>query len=281
MSQVTGNTGSPAKNAWSIGGTVFAATLMVMIGIFQILMGISAISNDSFLVLRGDYVYNVDTTAWGWIHLGLGALVLLTGIALYTGATWAKVAGIILVALAAIDNFLFVPYYPIWSLLLIAMDVFVIWALAYSLRNPSTDDGQLATGGGAVMAGDRGYGNERWATNPSAGYRAGDPEAARRASDMATPAGARHAQTEYQPEMHSAMAGGTGQQGMGQQGMGQQGMGQQQGMNQPGMNQPGMGQPGMGQPGMGQPGQPGMPQSGGAPPSGQPPRTQTPPADTP
>lgn len=258
MSQVTSRTGSPAKNAWATGGTIFAATIMVMIGIFQILMGISAIANDSFLVIRGDYVYNVDTTAFGWIHLGLGALILLTGIALYTGATWAKVAGIILVVVSAVDNFLFLPYYPIWSLLLIGMDVFVIWSLAHSLRYSSNRDEEMAVGGGAVMAGDPGYGSDRWAaTNPSAGYRASDPEAARRASDMATPpSGARHAQ-EAQPEMHSAMAGG---------------------MQQPGMQQPGMGQPGMGQPGMGQPG---MPQSGGMPPTGQPPRTQQPPTDTP
>jgi hypothetical protein len=253
MSQVTSRTGSPAKFAWATGGTIFAATVMVIIGIFQILMGISAIADDSFLVVQGDYVYNVDTTAFGWIHLGLGALILLTGIALFTGATWAKIAGIILVAASAVDNFLFLPYYPIWSLLLIAMDVFVIWSLAYSLRYSPT--AEMAAGGGAVMAGDQGYGSDRWATNPSAGYRASDPEAARRASDMATPGGARHAQTESEPEMHSAMAGGT--------------------------QQPGMQQPGMGQPGMGQPGQTGMPQSGGAAPTGQPPRTQQPPTDTP
>jgi hypothetical protein len=190
MSHTTA-TGSPAKTAWSIGGVVFAATLMIMIGIFQILMGISAIANDSFLVVRGAYVYSVDTTVWGWIHLGLGVLVLLTGIALFTGATWAKIAGIVLVALSAVDNFLFLPYYPIWSLLLIAMDVFVIWALAYSLRyTPSAGELMADTGAGYGGA----QTGQRWAaTNPSAGYRETDPEAAQRASDMATPAGSRHA----------------------------------------------------------------------------------------
>jgi hypothetical protein len=191
MSHVNAGTGSPAKNAWAIGGTVFAATMMIMIGVFQILMGISAIANDSFLVVRGDYVYNVDTTAWGWIHLVLGALVLLTGISLFTGATWAKVAGIVLVVLAAVDNFLFIPYYPIWSLLLIAMDVFVVWALAHSLRTTPTTGDLLAdseAGYGAAQGG------QRWANNPSAGYRPGDPEAAGRASDMAAPGSARHAQ---------------------------------------------------------------------------------------
>jgi hypothetical protein len=182
---------SPAKTAWSIGGVVFGATMMVMIGIFQILMGISAISNDPFFVSRAGYVYRVNTDAWGWIHLGLGVLILLAGIGLFTGATWAKIAGIVLVGLSAIDNFLFLPYYPFWSLLLIALDVFVIWALAYSLRDSrSTGDLMADTemGYGGAQTG------QRWAaTNPSAGYRETDPEAARRASDMATPAGARHA----------------------------------------------------------------------------------------
>jgi hypothetical protein len=186
----TGTT-SPARSAWAIGGVVFAATMMVMIGIFQILMGISAISRDSVFVVRGDYVYNVNTRTWGWIHLGLGVLILLTGIGLFTGATWAKIAGIVLVVLSAVDNFLFLPYYPIWSLLLIAMDVFVVWALAHSLRHTPTEGELMADAQGGYGGAQTG---QRWAaTNPSAGYRASDPEAARRASDMATPGSSRHA----------------------------------------------------------------------------------------
>jgi hypothetical protein len=182
---------SPAKTAWSTGGVVFAATMMIMIGVFQILMGISAIVRNSFIVVRGDYVYHLNTTAWGWIHLGLGAAIVLTGIGLFTGATWAKIAGIVLVVLSAVDNFLFIPYYPFWSLLLIALDVFVVWALAYSLRETPTR-GELMADTEADYTGAQT--GQRWAaTNPSAGYRSTDPEAARRASDMATPAGARHA----------------------------------------------------------------------------------------
>ncbi len=251
MSNVNARTGSSAKTAWASGGVVFAGTVLIMIGVFQILMGISAIANDTFLVLRGDYVYNVDVTGWGWIHLGLGVLIVLTGLALFTGATWAKVAGIVLAVLSAVDNFLFLPYYPIWSLLLVALDVFVIWALAYSLRTGADDmDGRAMAEADAGYYG--GQSNQRWANNPSAGYRANDPEAARRASDMANPA--RHAQEAGQPDMQSAMAGGA---------MGTQGGGQMQPPMPPG----GGGQPGM---------PPNYP-----PGTGQPPRNQMPPTNTP
>lgn len=207
MSTVTTRSGSPAKSAWAAGGTIFAATMMVLIGIFQILMGLSAISRDSFIVQRGDYFFNINTRPWGWIHLVLGALILLTGIGLFTGATWAKVVGIGLVGLSAIDNFLFLPYYPVWSILLIGLDAFVIWALAHSLtrRDMGANLFDDATGYGDSR--DSRQSRDQWATNPSAGYRSTDPEAARRASDVSTPA--RHAQQETEEQMHSAMAGGS------------------------------------------------------------------------
>ncbi len=118
------------SSAWAVGGTVFAATMMVMIGIFQALMGIAAIAKDQFFVVTNNYAYNVDTTTWGWIHLGVGALALVAGIFLFTGTTWARIVGIGLAAISATANFFFIPYYPFWSLLIIALDVFVIWALA-------------------------------------------------------------------------------------------------------------------------------------------------------
>src|SRR5206468_3029962 len=166
MSNATTTTGSTAKRAWSTGGAVFAATMMVMIGVFQILMGISAIANDDFLVARGSYVYNVDLTGWGWIHLGLGVLVLIAGMGVYANATWAKVAGIVLAVFSAIDNFLFLPYYPIWSLLLVALDVFVIWALAYSLRTESEAASDLMYNTQAGYADPQA--GQRWATTNAA-----------------------------------------------------------------------------------------------------------------
>jgi hypothetical protein len=121
--------GSTAR-AWSRGGLVFAATMLLMVGVFQIFQGIAAIIQDQFFVVGQNYAYTIDTTAWGWIHLGLGIMMGLAGFFLFTGKTWARVVGIAVASLSAIANFTFLPYYPLWALVIIALDVFVIWALA-------------------------------------------------------------------------------------------------------------------------------------------------------
>jgi hypothetical protein len=228
MSNVNTSTRSRAKGEWAVGGTIFGATMMVVIGTFQILMGISAIADDNVFVTRNNgYTYNVDLTGWGWIHLILGGLIVITGFGIFTGYTWAKVAGIVLTVLSAVDNFLFLPYYPIWSLVLVALDVFVIWALSYSLRMERDVENALMAQGAAGYA--EAQAGQRWATNPSAGYRPADPEAAGRASDMATPSGARHAAepTTAAEQEHAGMPRG-GTQGGGTQGGGMQGGEQQQ-----------------------------------------------------
>jgi hypothetical protein len=115
---------------WAIGFIVFAAVMMMMTGAFQALAGLVAIFENEFYVATRNYLFQFDATSWGWIHLLLGVIVALAGFALLSGATWARVVGITLAVLSAIANFLFIPYYPFWSLLIIALDVFVIWALA-------------------------------------------------------------------------------------------------------------------------------------------------------
>lgn len=125
---------SDTRSAWAVGGMIFAATMMLIIGVFQILMGIAAIGRSAFFVHPTTYLYNWNTAAFGWIHLILGIIVLATGFGLYQGATWARMVGIGIVVLVAIFNFLFIPFYPLWSLTLIALDVFVIWALAVGGR---------------------------------------------------------------------------------------------------------------------------------------------------
>lgn len=123
------------RQAWALGGTVFAATLMIVLGIFQVMVGIAGIANDQVFVVTSNYVYGVDVTAWGWIHLGLGVLMVVTGIALYGMSSWARGIGIGLAALSMVNNFIFAPYYPLWAIIVIALDIFVIWALA-TVRPP-------------------------------------------------------------------------------------------------------------------------------------------------
>lgn len=117
-------------SAWASGLVLFAGILMILAGGFQILAGLSALIEDEFYVTTPNYLLQFDATQWGWIHLLLGVLVLFAGFAVLSRQTWGRVIGIILVVLSALSNFAFIPYYPFWSLAIIALDVFVIWALA-------------------------------------------------------------------------------------------------------------------------------------------------------
>jgi len=116
-------------SGWAMGGITFAGTMMIMLGIFQILNGIAAIANDDFFVVTRNYTFDLDVTAWGFIHLIVGALILFTGFGLFGRRTWAGVTAIVLAMLSALSNFFFIPYYPLWALLLIGLDIWVIWAL--------------------------------------------------------------------------------------------------------------------------------------------------------
>jgi hypothetical protein len=80
-------------------------------------------------VVGARYLFTFDVTTWGWIHLLVGIVVGLAGVAVLTGQLWGRVVGIGLAVLSMIASFMFIPYYPVWSLLIIALDVFVIWAL--------------------------------------------------------------------------------------------------------------------------------------------------------
>lgn len=127
------------RSMWATGGVVFAATMLVMVGVFQFFEGLAAIINDEFYVALPNYAYELDVSGWGWIHLIIGVLVALTGFFLFSGSAVAGGVAIGLAGLAAISNFFFIPYYPIWSLLIIAMAVFVIWAIASSGINKSSE----------------------------------------------------------------------------------------------------------------------------------------------
>ena len=127
--RATGRAGSE-PSGWAAGWSVFAAVLMIMAGIWQGVAGLIAIFENEFYVATRDYLFQFDATTWGWIHLLIGVVVGLAGLGLLAGQTWARVVGITLAVLSAIANFLFIPYYPFWSMLIIAVDIFVIWALA-------------------------------------------------------------------------------------------------------------------------------------------------------
>src|SRR3954454_10181020 len=101
----------PPVSGWAVGALAFAATMMVLIGSFQMLMGLVAVINDDFFIVARHYTFDLDVTAWGWIHLVLGAAILATGFGLFTRRPWAGVTAIVLAAVSALENFFFVPYY--------------------------------------------------------------------------------------------------------------------------------------------------------------------------
>jgi hypothetical protein len=117
-------------SGWATGLIVFAAIMLMMVGVFQVISGIVAIFENEFYVTTRNYVFQFDVTAWGWIHLLFGLVAGFAGWGLLSGQTWARVVAITIAALSAIINFLFIPYYPFWALTIIALDVFVIWAIA-------------------------------------------------------------------------------------------------------------------------------------------------------
>lgn len=117
------------------GLTAFAGVMMIFGGVMAIFQGIAGIAKDDIFVVSDNYAYTFNLTSWGWIHLALGLMVALAGIALFSGAMWARVVGVGLAGLAMISNFMWLPYYPLWSIVLIAVDAFVIWALCVGTRS--------------------------------------------------------------------------------------------------------------------------------------------------
>jgi hypothetical protein len=121
---------------WAHGIAVFAGIAMIIGGAFQALEGLAAVVNDKWLVVLPQYIYAFDLTVWGVIHLLVGLALLVIGVSLLRGQTWARVAGMVVAVIAAIMNFVFLPFSPLWAIMIIAVDILIIWALAAYLRQP-------------------------------------------------------------------------------------------------------------------------------------------------
>jgi hypothetical protein len=122
-------TGDSDFSAWT-GWIAFAGVIMVMLGIFHAIQGLVAIFKDEYyLVGQSGLTVNVDYTAWGWIHLIAGIILAAAGMCLFAGMIWARVVGVILALLSAVINIGFLAAYPLWSLIMIALDVTIIYSL--------------------------------------------------------------------------------------------------------------------------------------------------------
>ena len=124
---------SNTENAWAEGIGIFAGAALLVVGIFQFLEGVAAAAKDDVFVTTPNYVFNFDLTTWGWIHIVVGIIVAIVGGAILAGQSWALFAGVVLAMISALMNFVWLPYYPAWAILIIAFDIAVIWALSTML----------------------------------------------------------------------------------------------------------------------------------------------------
>ena len=112
------------------GWVVFGGVMLIVMGIFQFVEGLVALFDDGFYVVRPEgLVVEVDYNTWGWIHLAIGAVGVLTGIGLLAGNMVARVVGVVIAGLSAIVNLAFISAYPVWSAIVIVIDVIVIFAI--------------------------------------------------------------------------------------------------------------------------------------------------------
>ncbi len=112
------------------GWVVFAGIMMVMLGTFHAIQGLIALFQDNyFLVGKSGLAVQVDYTTWGWVHLIGGIIVFGAGICVFVGMVWARTVGVLVALLSAVVNVSFLAAYPIWSTIMIAIDILVIWAL--------------------------------------------------------------------------------------------------------------------------------------------------------
>lgn len=128
-----------APSTWATGWTYFASTMMLLIGIFQAIAGLIAILDDEFYVTTRKYVLRFDTTQWGWIHLIVGILIAVAGGYLLTGSVLARTVGVLMAIVSAVAGFAWLPYYPVWGVIIVAIAVSIIWALTAHGRNVAND----------------------------------------------------------------------------------------------------------------------------------------------
>lgn len=130
----------PPATGWA-GWVVFGGVMLIMVGLFQAIQGLVALFDDGFYVVRSSgLVVHANYNTWGWIHLGIGVVAALTGLGLLAGNAVARVVGVAIAVLSAVANLAFISAYPIWSTIVIALDVIVIYAIivhGHELKSPS------------------------------------------------------------------------------------------------------------------------------------------------
>ena len=123
-----------------VGFTGLACLALILIGIFEFFAGLTGLLNDEVFGTPRNYLFDLGAVGWGIVHMGLGAVLVAAGFMLVLGAVWARAIGVAIAAISAVVNFMALPYYPLWSLIIIALDVGVIWALTVHGRDIMGDE---------------------------------------------------------------------------------------------------------------------------------------------
>ncbi|MFD2077538.1 hypothetical protein SAMN05421678_11249 [Actinopolymorpha cephalotaxi] len=114
-----------------LGWIMFAGAVLITVGVFEAIWGLTALFRTTYFVVPSSgLVVSFNYTAWGWVHIGLAVLLVATGLAVLAGQRWARYVGICLAALGMIANFLTFAAFPFWSLVMVAVDILVIYALS-------------------------------------------------------------------------------------------------------------------------------------------------------
>jgi hypothetical protein len=122
-------TTKPTEVSGWVGWIFFAATMLMLLGGLQIISGLVAIFNSEFYVVTANNLIVLNLTAWGWIHMGIGAVLIAAGLGLVTGQTWARIVAVAAAVVSALANLSFLPVYPVWSIIALTIDAFVIYAV--------------------------------------------------------------------------------------------------------------------------------------------------------
>jgi hypothetical protein len=144
-----GVTDSTKSGVWA-GWVIFAGVLLLMIGVFNVIEGLVAIFYDKRVLVTAERLIAVDLTGWGWTLLIFGLVMVATGIGLLAAQTWARVTAIVLVGLHAVVQVAWLGAYPIWSILMVALDTVLLYALTVRWAQARADMDPYASSEGRV-----------------------------------------------------------------------------------------------------------------------------------
>jgi hypothetical protein len=123
------------RSVWATGGSLLASVLMIFSGLVTVFVGITGMIRGAFFPTVPNYTFYFSVYGRGLTDLIIGAVILAAGVCLLMGMTWARVVGVVLAVISGIANFLFLPYAPLWSIVVIALSIFIIWALTTGGRH--------------------------------------------------------------------------------------------------------------------------------------------------